>query len=276
MIAWCRGKVTSHFSNFCFQVADVSNRNFNPTGCLRPTEYRLPYPDASFDVVHLRSVFTHMGPREVEHYLGEIARVLAPGGRCLATYFLLNRESLAMMQSLPVRQFPSERRECIATRGEERALSMATENGSAYRVSEPGEVGAVAHLETLRTEIDRVIGPSGRGARSVSGCGAVAAPGSSNQDIVVLASLRERVRPTGGTTMNRLLSDEQVERYWEDGILFPLPALGPKETAYYGGRHAGTGSCPERSGAQAGRCCSPSFISAGRTTWRSIPRSFRP
>ncbi len=80
VIAWCREKVTSRFPNFCFQVADVSNRNFNPTGCLRPTEYRLPYPDASFDVVHLRSVFTHMGPREVEHYLGEIARGSPPEG----------------------------------------------------------------------------------------------------------------------------------------------------------------------------------------------------
>jgi non-haem Fe2+, alpha-ketoglutarate-dependent halogenase len=33
--------------------------------------------------------------------------------------------------------------------------------------------------------------------------------------------------------MNRLLSSKQVERYWEDGILFPLPALSPEETAYY-------------------------------------------
>jgi ectoine hydroxylase-related dioxygenase (phytanoyl-CoA dioxygenase family) len=33
--------------------------------------------------------------------------------------------------------------------------------------------------------------------------------------------------------MNRLLSSEQVDRYWEDGILFPLPALSLEEVAYY-------------------------------------------
>jgi hypothetical protein len=33
--------------------------------------------------------------------------------------------------------------------------------------------------------------------------------------------------------MNRSLSLQQVDRYWEDGILFPLPALSPDEVAYY-------------------------------------------
>lgn len=46
-------------------------------------------------MVFLTSVFTHMFPPDVEHYLDEISRVLKPGGRCLCTYFLLNDESLA-------------------------------------------------------------------------------------------------------------------------------------------------------------------------------------
>ena len=36
---------------------------------------------------------------EVDHYLGEIARVLAPDGRCFASYYLLTRESRARMHS---------------------------------------------------------------------------------------------------------------------------------------------------------------------------------
>ena len=34
----------------------------------------------------------------MEHYLAEIARTLRPNGRCLATYFLLNDESRALMK----------------------------------------------------------------------------------------------------------------------------------------------------------------------------------
>jgi hypothetical protein len=33
-----------------------------------------------------------MLPRDVDHYLGEIVRVLKPGGRCLISYFLMNAE----------------------------------------------------------------------------------------------------------------------------------------------------------------------------------------
>lgn len=38
-----------------------------------------------------------MLPGEVDNYLSEIARVLRPDGRCLITYFLLNKESLGLL-----------------------------------------------------------------------------------------------------------------------------------------------------------------------------------
>jgi ubiquinone/menaquinone biosynthesis C-methylase UbiE len=47
----------------------------------------------------LGSVFTHMLPDDLEHYLAEIYRVLTGGGRCLITYFLLNDESLKHIDS---------------------------------------------------------------------------------------------------------------------------------------------------------------------------------
>ena len=52
----------------------------------------LPFADDSFDFVFLTSVFTHMMPHESAHYLREIGRVLAPGGRCVSTWFLLTDE----------------------------------------------------------------------------------------------------------------------------------------------------------------------------------------
>ena len=37
--------------------------------------------------------------KEVENYLSEVARVLKPGGRSLITFFLLNAESLGLIES---------------------------------------------------------------------------------------------------------------------------------------------------------------------------------
>jgi ubiquinone/menaquinone biosynthesis C-methylase UbiE len=40
-----------------------------------------------------------MLPEDLEHYLSEISRVLKKNGRCLITFFLLNKESLASINS---------------------------------------------------------------------------------------------------------------------------------------------------------------------------------
>jgi hypothetical protein len=39
-----------------------------------------------------------MFPRDIAHYLSEIARVLRSGGRCFATFFLLTDESLELIR----------------------------------------------------------------------------------------------------------------------------------------------------------------------------------
>ena len=87
-IDWCRRHITPASPHFTFLHADIWNAFYNPTGRVRAVDYVFPLPDRSFDVIHLRSVFTHMRPDETAHYLEEIARLLAPGGRCLATFFL--------------------------------------------------------------------------------------------------------------------------------------------------------------------------------------------
>jgi SAM-dependent methyltransferase len=98
-IDWCREKITPRFPNFHFQQIDVYNRYYNPRGKYQPSEYRFPFADESFGFVMLGSVFTHMLPDDLESYLSEIYRVLKRGGRCLITYFLLNEESLRLIES---------------------------------------------------------------------------------------------------------------------------------------------------------------------------------
>src|SRR3954454_3335822 len=63
------------------------------------SEYVFPYPNATFDFVFLTSVFTHMLPTDMEHYVSEIVRVLKPNGRSLCTFLLLNDESMRFMNA---------------------------------------------------------------------------------------------------------------------------------------------------------------------------------
>jgi len=49
--------------------------------------------------VFLISVFTHMLPEDVSHYVSEIHRVLREGGRSLMTFFLLNSDSKESIRS---------------------------------------------------------------------------------------------------------------------------------------------------------------------------------
>lgn len=93
-VDWCTEKYTSRYPNFKFHLIDVYNELYNPEGRNRADEYRFPFDDEVFDFVVLNSVFTHMLAPDVENYLGEVARVLKTGGRCLISFFLLNNEAL--------------------------------------------------------------------------------------------------------------------------------------------------------------------------------------
>lgn len=92
-ITWCQKNITPRYANFRFQQADVFNSLYHVTGGKLASDYRFPYADAAFDLAFATSVFTHMLPDELSNYVGEMARVLAPGARCLASMLLLNDES---------------------------------------------------------------------------------------------------------------------------------------------------------------------------------------
>lgn len=92
-IAWCRKAITPRFPNFNFQVADVHNGQYNPAGTQPACEYTFPYEDGTFDAAVAVSLSTHLRPFEGERYLAEAARTLRPGGRLIATWYLLNDEA---------------------------------------------------------------------------------------------------------------------------------------------------------------------------------------
>jgi SAM-dependent methyltransferase len=96
-IEWSRQNITAYHPRFHFELADIFNKVYNPSGKSQPAGYHFPYEDDWFDFTFLTSVFTHMLTADLEHYLSEIARTLKQGGRCMMSFFLLNPESLGLI-----------------------------------------------------------------------------------------------------------------------------------------------------------------------------------
>jgi ubiquinone/menaquinone biosynthesis C-methylase UbiE len=94
-IRWCEQNIARRHQNFRFAHIDVCNLAYNPNGTQSGEAYRFPFADRSFDLILLKSVFTHMRPAEISNYIAEVARLLKTDGRCLATFFLLNKEQAA-------------------------------------------------------------------------------------------------------------------------------------------------------------------------------------
>ena len=97
-INWCNKHIASRFPNFRFTLVDLSNDLYKNSGGLAQN-FTFPYPDNSFDLVIVLSVFTHMVEEEVERYFSEISRVLKTGGHCYSTFFILNESSVSAMKS---------------------------------------------------------------------------------------------------------------------------------------------------------------------------------
>jgi SAM-dependent methyltransferase len=98
-IDWCRENITPLHANFQFDLVDVANSEYNRGGEVDAASMRFRYPDASFDFSYAGSVYTHLLPPAAVNYIQETARVLKPGGILAATFFLLNDESLQLIDS---------------------------------------------------------------------------------------------------------------------------------------------------------------------------------
>lgn len=94
-IAWCDATITPAYPNFRFLQVDVAHPLYNPHGALAADSTRLPFEDSTFDFIAMVSVLTHLEPPAVARYAREVSRLLAPGGACFATAFLLNPPSRA-------------------------------------------------------------------------------------------------------------------------------------------------------------------------------------
>jgi len=97
-IRWCTRSITARDPRFRFHLANLRNRAYRPAGGASAASFRFPFADETFDIAVATSLFTHLLPAEAANYLGEIARVLKPGGRCLVTWFLRNEEAERLLR----------------------------------------------------------------------------------------------------------------------------------------------------------------------------------
>jgi SAM-dependent methyltransferase len=98
-IAWCRASISPLYPRFRFHLLDVAHPLYNPAGRCALTDTTLPFPDAAFDFIAMVSLLTHLAADGLAHYAAEAARLLAPGGRCFVTAFLLNPPARAALRA---------------------------------------------------------------------------------------------------------------------------------------------------------------------------------
>lgn len=53
------------------------NLLYNPRGKLVAENFSFPFEDCTFDIIFVKSVFTHILPKEVDNYLKQITRLLS-------------------------------------------------------------------------------------------------------------------------------------------------------------------------------------------------------
>lgn len=97
MVAWCQEELTPRAEGFTFEHHDIANPSFNP-GDGKPLHAPFPVEEGWATLVIAHSVFTHVLPASVDHYLAETRRALRPGGHAMTTWFLFDKRFFPMMQ----------------------------------------------------------------------------------------------------------------------------------------------------------------------------------
>lgn len=99
LVDWCVRHISTKNPRFSFVPVSIHNSFYNPRGALPPERFVFPFPDDSFDAVVLWSVFTHLYPSTIDHYLSEVHRMLRSGGRIGASFFVLDETARAEVRA---------------------------------------------------------------------------------------------------------------------------------------------------------------------------------
>jgi SAM-dependent methyltransferase len=99
-VLWAQTNLMPCHQAFNFHITNLANRIYNPGGVLRTRTFVVPFASASRDLVVASALFAYLSPEELDAYAREAARILKPGGRFLATFYLLDDESGPILPQL--------------------------------------------------------------------------------------------------------------------------------------------------------------------------------
>jgi SAM-dependent methyltransferase len=94
-IDWCSAHLVPVWRNCRFFHLDAYNAKFNPNSLSNTVAFPT---SAKFTLVNAHSVFTHITEPNLDFYLAECSRVLAPKGVFRATWFFFDKTAFPMMQ----------------------------------------------------------------------------------------------------------------------------------------------------------------------------------
>ena len=83
-------KISSKYETFQFIHSDIYNFAYWPAGKYDAESWLLNFNKNNFDIIIVRSLFTHMLPDELDMYIKHISKSLNNAGKVVATFFLLN------------------------------------------------------------------------------------------------------------------------------------------------------------------------------------------
>jgi SAM-dependent methyltransferase len=125
-ITWCQKHFDTRSEQYKFAHSNIYNSFYNPRGRLSPAAYVFPSDTSSIDFVFATSVFTHMQPPEVRHYIRESARALKPGGHVYFTCFILDEDSERQIKTAKSSlSFAHQKEECRIQDPDEPDLAVA-------------------------------------------------------------------------------------------------------------------------------------------------------
>jgi SAM-dependent methyltransferase len=99
-VRWAQINLMPRHQALNFHITNLANRIYNPGGVLRTRTFVVPFATASRDLVVASALFAYLSPEELDAYAREAARILKPGGRLLATFYLLDDEARPILPRL--------------------------------------------------------------------------------------------------------------------------------------------------------------------------------
>jgi SAM-dependent methyltransferase len=87
-IQWCQQYLARAHPTVQFRHLNVHNLRYNPSGERLDASFRFPFPERSFDLIYLYSVFSHMMSADIRVYLHDFQRLLVRTGWVCFTGFL--------------------------------------------------------------------------------------------------------------------------------------------------------------------------------------------